>query len=301
LLLATALVAAAAAAAHAEFDYERYLERFGYLDRESFQASNSTEALLLFQRTFRLKETGIVDQATLKLMNTPRCGNHDHGKHAYSDVAWSRTDLSYYYYNYSPDLSQGEIRSMVSEALGLWSAVTPLTFREQEGGDINIGFGSYTHQDSHGTCPDRFDGPSNVLAHAYFPEIGRIHFDEDETWTSHSQSGINFLWVSTHEMGHILGLEHDTVNEDAVMYPYYRQYTPGFHLHRNDIARIQRLYGSGGGGGGRPRPTPGGGGGGKHGGSCHAIGAWAGNPGMDQWCTDNCHAGNCPATMCKCD
>ena len=74
------------------------------------------------------------------------------------------------------------------------------------------------------------------------------------------------MWVATHELGHILGLEHDTTNRDAVMYPYYRAYTPNMQLHRNDIARLQRLYGrgrgsvngeSGGSGGGS------GGGGGK--------------------------------------
>ena len=51
--------------------------------------------------------------------------------------------------------------------------------------------------------------------------------------------------MATHELGHILGLEHDTRNRDAVMYPYYRAYTPNMKLHSNDIARIQRLYGSG--------------------------------------------------------
>lgn len=35
-------------------------------------------------------------------------------------------------------------------------------------------------------------------------------------------------------------------------------------------------------------------------GSCQAIGAWQGNANMDQWCKDNCAAGNCPANMCVC-
>lgn len=56
-------------------------------------------------------------------------------------------------------------------------------------------FGSYQHRDNRGTCPEAFDGPSKVLAHAYFPPIGRIHFDESETWTSRSQSGLTFDWL----------------------------------------------------------------------------------------------------------
>ena len=66
--------------------------------------------------------------------------------------------------------------------------------------------------------------------------------------------GINYLWVATHELGHILGLEHDTNNQNAVMYPYYRPYNPNMKLHSNDIARIQRQYGQGTGGGGPDPP-----------------------------------------------
>lgn len=35
-------------------------------------------------------------------------------------------------------------------------------------------------------------------------------------------------------------------------------------------------------------------------GGCKAVGAWAGNPNMDEWCVTNCALGNCPASMCKC-
>ena len=35
-------------------------------------------------------------------------------------------------------------------------------------------------------------------------------------------------------------------------------------------------------------------------GSCKAVGAWAGNAAIDQWCVVNCAAGYCPASMCKC-
>lgn len=69
--------------------------------------------------------------------------------------------------------------------------------------------------------------------------------------------GTNYLWVAVHELGHILGLEHDNGNRDAVMYPYYRGYQPGgLRLHSNDIRRIQALYGSSTGGGSVTNPPP---------------------------------------------
>merc|ERR1712013_970995 len=35
---------------------------------------------------------------------------------------------------------------------------------------------------------------------------------------------------------------------------------------------------------------------------CTAIGAWAGNTGMDDWCVTNCNAPSpfCPSNMCSC-
>lgn len=50
-------------------------------------------------------------------------------------------------------------------------------------------------------------------------------------------------------MGHVLGLEHDTKNKDAVMYPYYKAYVPNMKLHANDVYRIQKQYGKSTGGG----------------------------------------------------
>ena len=92
------------------------------------------------------------------------------------------------------------------------------------------------------TCPYPFNGPGGVLAHAYFPEDGRAHFDEDETYTDNTPSGTNLLWVAVHEFGHSLGLRHSNV-QGAVMFPYYTGYVPNMQLHSDDIAGIQSLYG----------------------------------------------------------
>ena len=80
------------------------------------------------------------------------------------------------------------------------------------------------------------------MAHAYFPQDGRAHFDEDETFTHGTPDGINLLWVAVHEFGHALGLRHSSTY-GAIMYPYYTGYVPDMKLHFDDVAGIQSLYG----------------------------------------------------------
>ena len=50
--------------------------------------------------------------------------------------------------------------------------------------DILIDFYSGDHGDG-----SPFDGEGDTLAHAYFPEDGLLHVDNDERWSSNSVGG----------------------------------------------------------------------------------------------------------------
>jgi hypothetical protein len=155
-------------------------------------------------------------------------------------------------------LSSAQLESAAEEALGLWSAVTPLRFTETtDSGPLpDAADTSYTA----GTTPKiRFghhyiDGGSgaNVLAHAYYPGTngisGDVHFDDSNAWAVAPGSGvIDIIEVATHELGHALGLDHNTTT-DAIMNPSYgRRFSgPGTgFLLADDIAGIQAQYGAG--------------------------------------------------------
>lgn len=68
----------------------------------------------------------------------------------------------------------------------LWSDATPLTFKEKQDGqaDIDIKFVGTYHGDR-----DPFDGVGNTLAHAFLPQYGDAHFDDEETWTINERYG----------------------------------------------------------------------------------------------------------------
>jgi hypothetical protein len=247
---------------------QAYLAKFGYLESPDLGAfgvpsarafapppktaefdENTEQALKAFQQRNHLPVTGELDEATLALMGTPRCANLDN--HMTDDFVlqgnkWTTNNLKYGFQNFTPDLTQAQIRSAITQALGMWSAVTPLTFTEvpfANNPDMVIRFVAGDHGDG-----SPFDGPSGVLAHCFYPPpnggaiAGDCHFDEAETWTVNlPPSGIDLVSVALHEFGHGLGLAHSTV-AGAVMAPYYT----GAHrnLENDDIAGIQALYGA---------------------------------------------------------
>ncbi|XP_077868624.1 matrix metalloproteinase-19-like [Saccoglossus kowalevskii] len=248
-----------------------YLEKFGYLKKlkEGVQHDDKSTnaAVRAFQRMANLEETGNMDEKTIAMMQAPRCGvedvvgsgriDHDKktkatGKSKFADrrrskrytiqgSKWSKTDLTYKFYSYTNQLTHGQVRSAIYRAFQLWADVSPLTFTEVASGDadINIEFARWTHSDGYAAS---FDGPGGTLAHAYFPENGDAHFDDDETFTVYSDEGTNLFIVAAHEFGHSLGLGHSNT-QGALMYPWYQGYVPDYQLPQDDIMGIQYLYG----------------------------------------------------------
>ncbi|KAK1157658.1 hypothetical protein AOXY_G23793 [Acipenser oxyrinchus oxyrinchus] len=75
-------------------------------------------------------------------------------------------------------------------------------------------------------------------------------YDRDQKWGFCPDRGYSLFLVAAHEFGHALGLDHSNIR-DALMFPMY-SYEEDFHLHQDDIAGIQYLYGPKTG----PDPTP---------------------------------------------
>ena len=216
--------------------------RYGYVEPGKWSNALVTErqytdyvgqAVIEFQSFAGLEQTGVLDNVTMELMMTPRCGVRDivgHGatvkrrkRYALQGSKWTQIQLTYSVVRYPSfsRLTKREVDSTVEQAFSLWEKASGLEFvnagENSLEADIEISFASYEHGDG-----DAFDGPGGTLAHAYFPQFGGdVHMDDSERWTVDSYQGTNLLQTLTHEIGHSLGLSHSDVR-DSVMAPFYQ-------------------------------------------------------------------------------
>ncbi|KAF5193220.1 Metalloendoproteinase 5-mmp [Thalictrum thalictroides] len=91
------------------------------------------------------------------------------------------------------------------------------TSLDLQGGLILHVFDTSVPRDRHFWITLPFDGRGGTAAHAFSPPDGRLHFDGDEIWSPVLRNGtVDMETVALHEIGHILGLMHSSV-EGALM------------------------------------------------------------------------------------
>lgn len=147
------------------------------------------------------------------------------------------------------------IRSIILEALSLWTAVAPIQFTNVTDSGPAPSGDSYP-ADSHPHI--RFghyniDGVGGTRANAYLPSdlgeglSGDIHFDDSENWTNNPDTGLDLLEYATEQIGRALGLLPSNVS-NSIMNSGYGQYFDGQgtgYIFQDDMDGIRSIYGNG--------------------------------------------------------
>ncbi|KAM7268426.1 hypothetical protein ACFE04_010592 [Oxalis oulophora] len=254
-------------------DLKNYLKTFGYynnLDQDHISLNNDDFddhlhfAIEEYQKFFNINVTGMLDSDTIKKMTTPRCGGVDiiRGKNNYgtnfnnqtfvskysfiSEGKWppSQNTITYRFSTSSEDIDLQTLMSVVANSFQKWAEASDrFTFKGAPiglGQDVMIGFYAKDHGDG-----SPFDGFGGVVAHAVIdPDERLIHYDSDEYWSIYPLfDQMDLESVSTHEIGHILGLGHST-DPNAVMHPALPPGAMRRDLSQDDIDGIRTLYSS---------------------------------------------------------
>ncbi|KAK6922121.1 LOW QUALITY PROTEIN: Peptidase M10, metallopeptidase [Dillenia turbinata] len=239
----------------------QYLQKFGYLKHQNISLYKGEEfdeavesAVKLYQQFYGLNVTGYLDSDTVNLMIRPRCGfpdiiDHEHTHYNFSpsftflpdNPRWSNGHYNLRYRFLSSTLYI--LSDIFRRAFDQWAKVSLFRFQEitdNSNTEIQIGFYTRDHGDG-----SPFDGPWGTLAHAFWPEDGRLHFDADESWSVADPiraDKFDLESVAVHEIGHILGLGHST-DPNAVMYPTTTVGVAKRELSDDDVKGIRSLYG----------------------------------------------------------
>ena len=157
-------------------------------------------------------------------------------------VGLGEADLTYYVGTTPESIDQATFRSVIRQALSVWSEVVAVDFTEtpfagqRRSLDFTTGY---------------MDGPGGKMAEAYFPDdlsppiiAGDVQFEAMERWEVGNALGgaaYDLMYVAVHEIGHALGLTH-LPRQDAVMGPMTLTDVVFDGLSDDDIRAIRKLY-----------------------------------------------------------
>ncbi len=151
--------------------------------------------------------------------------------------------LTYKLHNLSNDIAKAEHQTRaVTVAFQVWRLrIKNLRFRriyDDEKPDLDIWF-----------RPQSYFGSAGVLAHATFPGQSKFYIEINDGWDWVSHAAIADIGhppivpIMIHEIGHVLGLVHDTFSNLSIMYPSFNLGAKKNDLYTRDVNRIQWLYG----------------------------------------------------------
>ncbi|GBG32650.1 Matrix metalloproteinase-C [Hondaea fermentalgiana] len=203
----------------------------GALDGDHGPRTNA--AVVSMQEFAGVARDGVVGPITRAALRVPRVDVHHDARE--ESASTLRTGAISYFVGASPGyLERNQVIAVIKEALDEWASAGTVSFSQvdsREAADLYIGWADHTDDNQM-----LFDGPGGEIARA---DASSITFDVSERWSCGEPMASNPLAkkeamsrkrhvvgrrvfsvkaVCLHEIGHVLGLHHQST---GVMAPYY--------------------------------------------------------------------------------
>ncbi|RWS19610.1 hatching enzyme-like protein, partial [Leptotrombidium deliense] len=157
---------------------------------------------------------------------------------------WQSMNLSWFCDTNPKTVNFSETIRIIDASFDLWQTVIPLKFERtwnRKTANFRLTFVKYDHSISPG---DR-NFQEEVVGHAFPPPSGEVHLNNELEYANETHRGVDLFTVITHEIGHALGLSHNS-NPNSVMYPLYISgiSETGYKFTSEEMSAILRLYGN---------------------------------------------------------
>lgn len=154
-----------------------------------------------------------------------------------NDNKWAKIELTWNLVNHSSILGHKSTFDQIDKAFKAWETISIFKFNSSEdlNSDILIYFVPLVHKLDD---EDMKFARKEVLAHAFYPLNGDIHFNIEIDWNA-----TDIFLTVLHEIGHSLGLNH-VMDDKSIMFPYYLDRGENYKLSEStiDATMIREKY-----------------------------------------------------------
>ncbi|KAF5270286.1 hypothetical protein FQA39_LY08397 [Lamprigera yunnana] len=221
-----------------KFEYVRdYLNRYGYFNGQdgsglTIEDVNSSEfifALNKFQAYYKLEITKTINDDTLEVMKTPRCGMTDIAtSFNLKGTFWRRDPILWHFRG-----ATNKLIKLATVAFQLSEKYANINFQQSfENPNIIISF----------KYKDHLKERDSKRCDFTLEMIMKIHINQNKDWNKElydiSKDKLLLFIALAHEIGHAIGIDHSPIHQSLMYSVYYEPTSPfnaeDFELSEDD-------------------------------------------------------------------